>query len=250
MRGIGNHRRLLESHVHFFERKWADTRMMTAADLTVELEAAFSHYGFTSVFDVSSDWQNTRRLRDRIESGEVSGPKIYSTGAALVPRSAQPSDTVMRLMGIMPTPLVEVVDAEEATAAAEKLLDLGVDGIKLFASASRGPPLGDAVISAVARVAHSRHKLLFVHPNSGADVLAAMRSGADIIAHTTPCLRPLGSRDPDRARESLRDGIVYRCVENTNSAGRPRCSRALALRRHGNCESALSGRWRLSGEIT
>ena len=27
---------------------------------------------------------------------------------------------------------------------------------------------------------------MFVHPNSGADVLAALREGTDVIAHTTP----------------------------------------------------------------
>ena len=34
--------------------------------------------------------------------------------------------------------------------------------------------------------AHRLGKPAFVHPNSGADVLAALRGGADVVAHTTP----------------------------------------------------------------
>ena len=39
-------------------------------------------YGFTSVFDLSSPWENTRRIRARIVSGKVAGPRIsiYRSG--------------------------------------------------------------------------------------------------------------------------------------------------------------------------
>ncbi|HWE24957.1 MAG TPA: amidohydrolase family protein, partial [Myxococcales bacterium] len=33
-------------------------------------------------------------------------------------------------------------------------------------------------------------KLVFAHPNSGADVLRALRAGVDVIAHTTPATGP------------------------------------------------------------
>lgn len=38
--------------------------------------------------------------------------------------------------------------------------------------------------------AHRWGKPVFVHRNSGADVLAAVRAGADVIAHTTPASDP------------------------------------------------------------
>src|SRR5438876_51659 len=66
------------SHVHFFERKWADAGNIPAPELTRQLQETFTRFGFTSVFDLSSMWQNTRRIRDRIESGEVDGPRIRS----------------------------------------------------------------------------------------------------------------------------------------------------------------------------
>src|SRR5438067_5129126 len=68
------------SHVHFFERKWADAAAIPALELGRQLQDMLTRYGFTSVFDLSSMWSNTRALRDRIDSGEVPGPRIRSTG--------------------------------------------------------------------------------------------------------------------------------------------------------------------------
>src|SRR5207247_5469857 len=71
------------SHVHFFERKWADAASIPAFDLHSQLEAMLTRYGFTSVWDTWSMWENTRKIRERIESGEVAGPRIHSTGEAI-----------------------------------------------------------------------------------------------------------------------------------------------------------------------
>jgi imidazolonepropionase-like amidohydrolase len=178
------------SHVHFFERKWANVATIPAAELSRQLQEMLTRYGFTSVFDLGSMWENTRRLRDRIESGEVTGPKIRSTGEALIPPGALPSEQVLNLMGTMKFPAPEIADAAQATAASRKLVDEGVDGIKLFASSPRSPSLPESAIEAAVREAHRLGKPVFVHPNSGADVLAAVRAGVDVIAHTTPHTGP------------------------------------------------------------
>src|SRR5438093_8320801 len=68
------------SHVHFFERKWANAAAIPASELGLQLRDMLARYGFTSVFDIGSMWENTRTLRERIESGEVPGPGIRSTG--------------------------------------------------------------------------------------------------------------------------------------------------------------------------
>jgi imidazolonepropionase-like amidohydrolase len=177
---------LWNSHVHFFERKWADVAATPAPELGCQLQDMLTKYGFTSVFDTGSVWENTRRLRDRIDSGEIPGPRIRSTGEGLVPPGALPSDQVLGMMGVMKLPAPEVADAAQAAAAARKLLDAGVDGIKIFASAPRGAPLPESVFQAAVEEAHRANKLVFVHPNNAADVLAAVHGGVDIIAHTTP----------------------------------------------------------------
>jgi imidazolonepropionase-like amidohydrolase len=178
------------SHVHFFERKWADAAAIPAADLGRQLEDMLTRFGFTSVFDIGSVWENTRRLRQRVESGEVAGPRIRSTGEGLVPPGGMPSDIVLAMMGTMKLPAPEIADADQAAAAARKLLDAGVDAIKLFASAQRGPSLPENVLRAAVEAAHQAGKPAFVHPNNGADLLTAVRAGVDIVAHTTPSSGP------------------------------------------------------------
>jgi imidazolonepropionase-like amidohydrolase len=177
---------LCNSHVHFFERKWADVANIPAPELTRQLQEMLTRFGFTTVFDIGSVWENTRRLRDRIDSGEIPGPRIRSTGEGLVPPGALPSDQVLGMMGVMKLPAPEVADAAQAAAAARKLLDAGVDGIKLFASAPRSTPLPKSAFHAAVDEAHRAGKPVFVHPNNATDVLTAVRGGADIIAHTTP----------------------------------------------------------------
>ena len=177
---------LWNSHVHFFERKWADVATIPAPELGRQLQDMLTRYGFTSVFDTGSVWENTRRLRDRIDSGEVPGPTIRTTGEGLVPPGALPSDQVLGMMGVMKLPAPEIADAAQAAAAAKKLLDAGVDGIKIFASAPRSAPLPESMFRAAANEAHRAGKPAFVHPNNATDVLSAVRGGVDIVAHTTP----------------------------------------------------------------
>jgi len=174
------------SHVHFFERKWANALEIPALELRRQLREMLTRYGFTTAFDLASEWKNTRNIRDRIESGEVPGPRIRSTGEALIPPGAVPSETVLHMMGAMNVPVPEVKNAKEAAIATRKLLDQGVDGIKLFASSPRSAALAQSAIEAAAKEAHRAGKPVFVHPNNGVDVLTAVRGGADVIAHTTP----------------------------------------------------------------
>jgi imidazolonepropionase-like amidohydrolase len=195
------------SHVHFFERKWADVTTIPAPELGRQLQDMLTKFGFTSVFDTGSVWANTRRLRDRIESGEVPGPRIRSTGEGLVPPGALPSDQVLGMMGVMKLPAPEVADAAQAAAATKKLIDAGVDGIKIFASAPRSAPLSESVFQAAVNQAHRAGKPVFVHPNNAADILAAVRGGVDIVAHTTPHSGPW--------EETLLSAMKERCVALT-----------------------------------
>jgi len=174
------------SHVHFFERKWANAAAIPASELNRQLQDTFGRYGFTSVFDLSSNWGNTRQIRDRIESGEVDGPRILSAGEGLVPPGAMPSDQVLGIMGVTKTALPEIGDSDQAKTIAKKLLDQGVDAIKLFASSPSGSSLSEEIMLAAVNEAHHAGKPVFVHPNNGKDLLAALKKGVDVIAHTTP----------------------------------------------------------------
>ena len=178
------------SHVHFMERKWAEAAKIPAPELSGQLQAMLTQYGFTSVVDTGSMWANTRLLRDRIESGEIPGPRIRSTGEILMPKGGLKGSppSLMDALGFMRAQLPEVADAAEALTASKKLLDAGTDGIKLYAATWYEPfvALPQSAIEAAAKEAHSRGKLVFAHPTNRAGLLAAVRGGVDIVVHTTP----------------------------------------------------------------
>lgn len=176
------------SHVHFFERKWAKAAEIPAAELARQLEEMFTQYGFTSVFDLGSAWENTMNIRKRIESGEAPGPRIRSTGEVLIAPGAMPAKNILSILGDMPLRNLEVTSAQEAEAAAKRQIAKGVDGIKIH---MQPPPLPKARlprdgIAAAVGPAHALDKPVFIHPNSAEDVKAAIQAGVDVIAHTTP----------------------------------------------------------------
>jgi imidazolonepropionase-like amidohydrolase len=176
------------SHMHFFERKWENAAAIPASEISRQLQEMLTRYGFTSVFDIGSMRENTHRIRDRIEAGEVAGPGIRSTGEALIAPGAMPPDTVIRMLGNMTSRSPEITNATEAAVAARKLLDAGVDGIKVHLQRPSPPhlPIPESAMHAAVEQAHRAGKPVFVHPNDRTEILAAVRAGADILAHTTP----------------------------------------------------------------
>ena len=176
------------SHVHFMQRKWAGADKIPAAELGAQLRAMLTRYGYTSVFDIGSTWENTRRLRDRIESGEVPGPRIRSTGEILIPKGGAPPDLVSDVRGFMRRRAVEIANEAEGAAAAKRLLDAGVDGIKLYAQTFSPPivSLPESAIQAAVSEAHLRGKPVFAPPTSREGLLASVQGGVDVVVHTAP----------------------------------------------------------------
>jgi cytosine/adenosine deaminase-related metal-dependent hydrolase len=181
------------SHVHFFEKKWEDAGTIPASELGQQLADMFGRYGFTTVFDISSQWRNTRLIRDRIESGGVPGPHIRSTGEALT-AAGFPVDH-LAILGWSPA-TIGVSGVADAIAVSRRLLDDGVDAIKLHLHPPPPPrsPLPVAVVAAVAEQTHQHGKPVFLHPHDNADVVAAAKAGVDILAHTTPMSEPWDER--------------------------------------------------------
>jgi imidazolonepropionase-like amidohydrolase len=173
------------SHVHFHERKWSNAAQIPSDELDRQLQE-LTRYGFTSVFDLSSSRANTNALRDRIERGEVRGPRIRTTGEGLIAVGATPRPDVFRALGLMETMLAEVGTESEARIAARKLLRDGADGVKLFLSSPSGGRLAKALVRSVVDEARSAGRPVFAHPNDSDDVRLACDGGVDFVAHTTP----------------------------------------------------------------
>jgi imidazolonepropionase-like amidohydrolase len=177
---------------------WTDPATIPASDLTRQFQMMLTQYGFTSVFDIWSSWENTRQLRERVESGEVAGPRIRATGPAMFPRGAGETPLMeiappatWATLGFMPHERIQlprVADAAEATGIARKRLDEGADGLKLYVAfpGRNGGVMSDSVIEAVVKEGHSKGKPVFVHPTTADGLMASVRAGVDVLAHTTP----------------------------------------------------------------
>src|SRR6185369_8309475 len=101
-------------------------------------------------------------LRARIESGELRGPWIRTTGAGFVPPNGSPA----YLSVVLP----ELSSVDMARGLPARRLDDGADALKLFTGTFLG--VGNVAImpvefvTAAAEQAHQRDKLVIAHPQS------------------------------------------------------------------------------------
>lgn len=182
------------SHVHFIEPRFRDAAKLPAEQLSRELDDMLTKWGFTTVFDVASDQQNTFAIRKRIEAGEVRGPRIRTVGLALFPVDGIPS-YINDLPADVLARLHQPKNADEARADVRANIAAGTDGTKLFMQTSPAQGVMRALKPEIVRAAveetHARGKLAFAHPTSLPGLGLAVDSGVDIIVHTT-----LGEREP------------------------------------------------------
>jgi len=176
------------SHVHLTERKWSGAQEIPSTELNRQLED-FTRYGFTTIFDLASRLANTNALRERIESGEIAGPRILSAGEGIVPPDGNAPEVVTATMGWMPVALPEAGDPAEAERHTQRLLADGADAIKIFASSA--PSAGGTIVSedairAVVRRAREANKPVLIHPNTHDDIKRAVAANVDVLAHTVP----------------------------------------------------------------
>lgn len=176
------------SHVHFSEPKWNDAGKLPADQLTSQLRDMFTRYGFTSVVDLGSYLQNTEALRDRIESGEVAGPRILTAGSPLYPPNGVPfyvkSSLPLEIVKQLPQPTTPA----EAVKEVDEHVAQGADVIKLFTGSwvARGQVVTMPLEVARAAVdeAHKKGKLVFAHPSNVAGFQIALQAGVDVLAHS------------------------------------------------------------------
>jgi imidazolonepropionase-like amidohydrolase len=170
------------SHVHF-TNGWDDAANTPAPTLTSHLQDMLTRWGFTTVWDLGSDANNTLILRKRIDAGDVPGPQILMAGD-IFPKGGHP----VYLPAEMHLP--EAATPQQATAMAKQYLELGLDGVKLFTGAFMGDKpvvnMPTDIVKAAVDVAHADAKPVFAHPQNHVGVDNALAGGVDILAHTIP----------------------------------------------------------------
>ena len=170
------------AHVHFTEPKWARAQSQPVENLSRQLEAMLTRFGFTTVVDTGSDLANTHALRDRIESGDVRGPLILCASGSFVPENGRPI--------YIEDPMPELTEPDQAATLTRLTIERGADAIKMFTGTWLGGgntgAMPKALAAAVVREAHRHGKLVLAHPQSRQGVETAVEAGVDILAHTAP----------------------------------------------------------------
>jgi imidazolonepropionase-like amidohydrolase len=171
------------SHVHFTEDKWQDAAHLPAERIAQQMQEMLTRYGFAHVLDTGSVPENTLALRQRIAKENIAAPTIRQAGGSFVAQDGTP-------FYLDPLKLPELSSPEQATEMVNRMLGLGVEGIKIFAaSPKRGRPpvvMPLDIAKAVVAAAHAKGKFVVAHPTNTAGVEVVIGAGVDILAHTTP----------------------------------------------------------------
>jgi len=171
------------SHVHFIEAAWNNAGTAPAADLEKHVQEMLTRWGFTTVWDLGSEPSNSMALRQRVETGEVPGPRILLAGD-IFPKNGHPVYLPPEMQ------LPEAATPDEAAQVAREDLKTGDDGMKLFTGAFMGNKpvvnMDTAIVKAAVDVAHAQGKPVFAHPQNKVGLDNAIDGAVDILAHTIP----------------------------------------------------------------
>jgi imidazolonepropionase-like amidohydrolase len=196
---------LIDTHTHltdrasetrdlsiYYTRSIDEERRISRANAEVTLFA-----GFTSARNVGaySGWSG-RDLRERIDAGEVAGPRVLTAGYYLtipagggdlvIPDRPQEDIPYHVRMGVARGP-------DEFRKAAEALVAGGADFMKVIASGAvlafggvpGAPEMTPGEIAAVVEVAHEAGLLVTAHAHGAQSIKDAILAGADSIEHAS-----------------------------------------------------------------
>jgi len=181
---------MIDSHVHLFPMG-ASTGIDSDAALDQfirdELPGRLRDYlerGVTTVFSVGDAWPAVRYLRQRIESGEVSGPRLLMTGPILTAPDGYPAVTICAGSPWCRSHLtVELRNESHARRIVGELAADGVDAIKVVYDDARAEKLDANLISVVTREAHARNLPVVAHTTKVRDALEVAELGVNVLAH-------------------------------------------------------------------
>jgi imidazolonepropionase-like amidohydrolase len=176
------------SHVHILLPGLIHADKLSSEQMSSQLQRMLTRWGFTTVFDIASVLQNTNLIRHRIQSGEVKGPRILTVGEPFWEKGGTP----IYIKGFLEANHISIPEVESTAQAKERVrhqIRDGADGIKIFANSVERDdiltmPLDLAQV--IAAEAHDAGKPAFAHVSNNQGIEVAIRSGVDILAHTTP----------------------------------------------------------------
>jgi imidazolonepropionase-like amidohydrolase len=161
---------------------------LSSAQIAAQLQQMLARWGFTTVFDIASVLQNTNLIRHRIESGEVKGPRILTTGEPFWEKGGTP----IYVKGFLEANHISIPEVQSTAQAKERVRQQirdGADGIKIFANSVESNEILTMPLDlakAIVAEGHRAGKPVFAHVSNDQGIEIAIQSGVDILGHTTP----------------------------------------------------------------
>lgn len=147
--------------------------------------------GVTMIRSAGDNHPHIIRLRDRIEAGKLTGPRIVAAGPIFTAPGGHPAGTIYKNNRYIVQHATRQVAA--VTAAREEVKRLAADGVDVikavygdvnpFDLGRPVPKLGQAILQALVDEAHREGLRAMVHVGNPSDALEAVLAGADSIEH-------------------------------------------------------------------
>jgi imidazolonepropionase-like amidohydrolase len=195
---------LMDMHVHLMilghsdYEHWDTTYMSRFQDEIMPAAARqLLMSGVTTVRDLGAPLEEILEVKRRIESGKVPGPRLFVSGPFIQRAPYQPYEARFRW---------GVNGPDDARAKVQKLVDAGVDFIKLIDQ----DQLTDEEVAAVVQTAHKAGKPVVAHAHREDEIRTGLRHGVDGFEHTGLATSP-GYPEDILAGLRKRNNTLYWC---------------------------------------
>ena len=179
---------LIDAHTHVSGAgapPWAQARVSDAHNLE-----AYVYAGVTTTYVLGGIAGDLAKLEQDAASGELIGPHLWYTHLPITAPGGHPTVIGKQLVpwpisSILASLIPQPENAAAAEAAVAETEKRGAHFVKAMIDKlpPSAPEMREEILRAIAEAAHKRQKKLFVHIGTAGDALAAVRAGADVLAH-------------------------------------------------------------------
>jgi imidazolonepropionase-like amidohydrolase len=195
---------LMDMHVHLMiighadYEHWDKTYMPRFRDEIMPIAARqLLTSGVTTARELGAPLDDVLTVKRRIEKGEIPGPRLYVSGPFIQHAPYFDYEKTFRW---------GVSGAEDARAKVQKLVDAGVDVVKLIDQ----DQLTDDEVAAVVATAHQGGKPVVAHAHREDEIRMGLKHGVDCFEHTGLATEP-GYPDDVLAALRKRNNTLYWC---------------------------------------
>ncbi len=195
---------LMDMHVHLMllghsnYEHWDNTYMPRFASEIMPIAAKqLLMSGVTTVRDLGAQLEDSIAIRKRIEKGEIPGPRLFVSGPFIQRAAYFDYEKTFRW---------GVSGADDARAKTQKLIDAGVDFIKLIDQ----DQLSDEEVAAVVQTAHRAGRSVVAHGHREDEIRMGLKHNVDCFEHTGLATEP-GYPEDILAGLRKRNNTLYWC---------------------------------------